>query len=255
MKNFKNPHSNWDTIWSEVSFDLKKDQKRLEDLKFSIQWKKFRKSIGKRFGNLEGLKSIEIGAGMGDFSILLAEEGANVTLLDNSKPALEAAKKRFREHKLEVTTVEANVFELPKSLLNKFDISFSLGLCEHFEGRDRTEVFRVHGKVLKPGGITLISVPNKFCLPYRYWAYRFKKSGNWPYGLEVPFSRKELFLIGKKIGLRKPEIKGGSLIGSVNDYLLSGRIKRLLGKSEFGLFLDDYLGYALILVGEKDLNV
>ena len=51
--------------------------------------------LNNAFGRIKGLNTIELGSGRGDLSVLLAERGANVTLLDASDAALEQARERF----------------------------------------------------------------------------------------------------------------------------------------------------------------
>ena len=58
--------------------------------------------------------------------------GANVTLLDYSETALEKAKLLFSNFNCKAQFIKADAFNIPPNLLNKFDVSMSFGLAEHF---------------------------------------------------------------------------------------------------------------------------
>src|SRR2546427_133359 len=83
---------------------------------------------------------------------------------------------------------EAHLFELPDDLRNAFDLSMSYGLCEHFLGERRRGVVAAHLEVLRPGGLALLGVPNRFSPVYRLWMKALTARGSWPLGTEVPFS-------------------------------------------------------------------
>ena len=121
-----------------------------------------------RFGGFAGLEVIEIGAGRGTNGLLYAERGANVTLLDQAPLALEQARQIFAARGLPVTTPEADLFDLPAALLDRFGVSMSFGLCEHFWA-SRLAVVAAHLGVLRSGGIAMLGVPNRFSPVYRLW--------------------------------------------------------------------------------------
>jgi len=122
-----------------------------------------------RRGEIRGLRVIEVGAGRATNALLYALHGASATVLDRSPIALEQAAEHFARHELAVETIEADVFELPKDLLGRFDVSMSFGLCEHFLGERRHRVVGAHVELLNASGIAMVNVPNRFSPLYRAW--------------------------------------------------------------------------------------
>ena len=77
----------------------------------------------------------------------------------------------------------------------------SFGLAEQFKGDNRISIIRSHFDLLRNGGISFISVPNKFNLPYRIYKFIAEAAGKWSVGEEYPFSRWELANIMKEKGI------------------------------------------------------
>lgn len=168
--------------------------------------------------------------------------GANVTLLDYSEVALKRAKELYNFFDLEPNTVKADIFNLNSQFLMKFDISLSFGLVEHFlESSERQEAMNAHFKVLKKGGISFISVPNKLCPHYllrhltvSYLGLSIHK--------EEPFTKKELIECAKQAGFKRYEVFGSSLfdLSYLTDYY-----------GEFKTVFDNYFAYAIVLFAIK----
>ena len=64
----------------------------------------------------------------------------------------------------------------------------SFGLTEHFLGADRVNINKAHFQVLREGGISFISVPNKYNPPYIIYKYFSQLLGRWKVGMEIPYS-------------------------------------------------------------------
>jgi ubiquinone/menaquinone biosynthesis C-methylase UbiE len=94
-------------------------------------------------------KALEVGCGRGSLSSYFADYGWDVTLLDYSEAVLETAKQVFREngHRARFIQGDANALSFPDE---SFDITFSIGLLEHFE--DVRRPISEQLRVLKPGG-------------------------------------------------------------------------------------------------------
>lgn len=92
---------------------------------------------------------LECGSGSGEVSAFLAEQGYQVTLLDDAPAALDVARTRFDRVDLSAEFVVGNVYALPFED-NSFDILTSFGLLEHFE--DVEKVIAEMVRVLRPGG-------------------------------------------------------------------------------------------------------
>jgi SAM-dependent methyltransferase len=207
------------------------------------------------------------GPAAASYSAVFARRGANVTVLDYSKTALDVSAELFSKLGLAQTQVLADAMHLPSDLVGQFDISSSFGVCEHFEGEDRYRIISSHFDVLRPGGLAIISVPNARCLPYRIWKAKREILGTWQFGLEIPFSRQELSAISRRAGMRTHGFVGSSFIDSF-DYLLPfARWKRSLLKRFAPTRLHDpsrlkkrnpsamdaYFGAAVVLIAQKPL--
>jgi len=254
----KNTPQLWDNIWENNS-----NSKNLLNLikeENGIRWQRIEKIILKQFGSFKDLNVIELGAGLGTNGALMAKRGANVTILDYSDMALKQAKVFFDENKLKAKFVKADILNLPAELLNKFDVSCSFGLTEHFTGEQRILVNKAHIDVLKKGGLFFISVPNKNCMPYRIHKKIMELIGSWKVGEEHPYSRKEFRKISSKLGVCEYDFTGSSTITSFNFINPFKGVKKLLKienknpkvRKEKGTFLDKYFGYALVLYGRKN---
>ena len=123
-----------------------------------------------------------------------------------------------------------------------------------------------------------MSVPNRSFLPYRVGRFLLEALDKWELGLEIPFSRGELKKIARQLGLQNWKILGSGVIGDALNFWLTQRFMHLPGflvekilaklrnkpntdtpplKNRFRYFsshpstcLDDYFGYALVLMGE-----
>jgi 2-polyprenyl-3-methyl-5-hydroxy-6-metoxy-1,4-benzoquinol methylase len=250
----------WDNVWSTATsreddiFILAKEEN-------CIRWQRIEKFVLQEYGSFNNLQVIEIGAGIGTNAALMAKRGATVTLLDYSENALKRASKFFKRNGLSAKTIKQDLLLLPTELRNKYDISMSFGLAEHFKGFKRIKIIKAHFDVLRKGGITFISVPNKYNVPYRIFRFFAEYTGRWQVGEEYPFSRRELRNICQQINCANLSFFGDSLFSSfdfinplkiinkvygVRNELSSSNIKR-----EPGTFLDSYLSYSLVAYGKK----
>ncbi|MBR9680439.1 MAG: class I SAM-dependent methyltransferase [Candidatus Altiarchaeota archaeon] len=237
----------WDSVWDNIPSIH--DKKHLTTEKSTKTWKIMSEEILSKFKSFKGLKVLEIGAGSGFASMLFALRGAEVTVLDYSKRALDVAKKNFKKNGLKAKFVEANALNLDKTLKNKFDISMSFGLAEHFKGKKRIQIIKSHFSPLKTGGISFIRVPNAYCFPYRIWMFLSKLVGRWQFGLEIPFTHKELKTNSLKFS-KNVEVFGGGFVESLN---FINPLKRLFKSKnkEIRTPFDQWFGYYLLLVGKK----
>ena len=254
----KNTPELWDSIWKPTSekeelFRIKKEEK-------NIQWQRIEKHVIDKFGSFKGLKTIELGAGSGTVSLLFALRGAEVTLLDYSSKALERGRIFFERRNIKVNLILQDALKLDKNLMNKFDVSMSFGLGEHFEGEDRKKIIKFHFDVLKKDGITFLSLPNRWNLPYMTWRFLSQSFGRWSWGTEIPFSRSELNKITSSLN-KKSSFFGASLVASFELLNPLRILKRAFGikkkfdlkniKKERGTFLDEYFSSYIVLFGEN----
>jgi len=256
----------WDRLWKREPDAPRGRDAVLREAR-SVRWGRMERRIVRRFGACGGLRVIELGAGQGTYAALLAGRGAQVTVLDSSRKALERSRRFFRENRLAADHVLADALALGSAWANRFDVSMSFGLAEHFTGRARVRIVRAHLDVLNPGGVAFICVPNRWNPPYRFYKLVCETTGRWPYGEEVPYSRGELAAIMAELGVGVYGFFGDSLPGSlrfVADTPGLRKLPALLGRPrgparraphrarrERGTCLDAYLSYALVLCAVK----
>ncbi|MHC5831500.1 MAG: class I SAM-dependent methyltransferase, partial [Nostoc sp.] len=80
--------------------------------------------------SLNKLKVLEIGCGVGDFAIYLANQGANVTAVDFSPIAIAMAKEKSQIQNINVQFQVADAQALPFEA-NTFDLILSCECLEH----------------------------------------------------------------------------------------------------------------------------
>lgn len=259
----RNTAEQWGKLWKDAP-------QRLKDMKFGVEkaekglvWASIREALGPV--KLESLRTIEIGAGAGTISAVFARHGAKVTVLDYSREALDATAVLFRDFGLDQESLLADALDPPSHLLGQYDVAMSFGLAEHFEDGDRARIIRAHFDLLCPGGLAVITVPNRHCWPYRLWKARRERAGTWNYGLEIPYSRGEIADICRSIGVETFYITGTPFLASLDMLLPFGRWKRSIEKrilkdrrfdparivQERTGPLGRRFGYALVLVARK----
>ncbi len=245
----------WDGLWKNHAPENYAST-LLKSESHGIRWQRIKKTVIKNHKSFKNLRVIEIGAGTGVNSLLMAKQGARVTILDYSEEALKKAKKVFKNEKTPATFVLADAFHLPKKHLKRYDIAMSFGLAEHFLGKKRQAIFNAHFNLLNKNGIAIISVPNSWNLPYRVSKFIGQMTPYWKVGGEYPFTRKELKNICKVSKVTNFSFIGDSLITSlnfINPFWIMQRVKKKphkVLKKEIGTPLDEYLSYSLVLVAK-----
>jgi SAM-dependent methyltransferase len=214
--------ADWDRQWRTEAFD----PEAVEREAASLRWKAQERLVRERFGSFSSVSAIEIGAGRGTNALLYAERGARVTLLDRSTVALEQARALFDASALPVELVDADVFDLPEEVRGTFDVSMSFGLCEHFLDERRARVVAAHLEVLRPGGLALVSVPNRWSPVYRLWMAVEKARGTWELGTEVPFAVRELRRLAADAGGQPLAPRFGSAVGSFVGQGVNGVLRK-----------------------------
>jgi 2-polyprenyl-3-methyl-5-hydroxy-6-metoxy-1,4-benzoquinol methylase len=245
----------WRAVWNNTQLTIEGVQKTIRREQKTLRWRAIRDAFAKHFGSIKGLRTIELGAGTGDISLLLALEGANTTLYDANEQALELAQFKFSVARLKPKLCTGDFLNLDAGLRGQFDVAVSYGTVEHFDGEDRLRACRAHVEVLRPRGMVAISVPNTHCLPYRMNKWWQEKRGTWSWGLEIPYSRAELNRIAKAIGLAEWSIHGSSFLRDWDQFLfnpVTQRVERYTGfHFERRTPFDPYCGHALTLIGKQ----
>ena len=121
--------------------------------------------------DFSGLRVLEIGAGMGALSRYLAEQSAELTVVEGTRGRFSALSERLRDLK-NWKGVTGNFGEI--SLNQKFDVVCLLGVWEYSELFTRHEMGSAHGaflerasSLLDPGGVLILAIENQLGL--KYW--------------------------------------------------------------------------------------
>ncbi|MFO7169114.1 MAG: class I SAM-dependent methyltransferase [Chloroflexota bacterium] len=109
-------------------------------------------------GRLDGLRVLDLGAGMGGFAVAAALRGARVTACEYNQAycgiiALRAARHRLR---IPIANAAGEALPLPSA---SFDAVVCWDVIEHV--RDPSQVLAEIGRVLRPGGVALVTVINR----------------------------------------------------------------------------------------------
>ncbi|HEX6548419.1 MAG TPA: class I SAM-dependent methyltransferase [Candidatus Dormibacteraeota bacterium] len=88
---------------------------------------------------------ISIGCGVGWFDILLLAWGYQVTSVDNDAEVLEAAERLGQRFGVERDLQQADAFDLLR-FHDRYDIAYSGGLVEHWNGERTTELIAEHAR-------------------------------------------------------------------------------------------------------------
>jgi SAM-dependent methyltransferase len=109
-------------------------------------------------GILQPSRIVELGCGTGVNAVYLASQGFDVTAIDLSPTALDAARKRAEEAGVTVNWIQADVLNPPA--LGSFDLIFDRG-CYHGVRRiDAVGYVRTVTSFIRPGGNVLIIAGN-----------------------------------------------------------------------------------------------
>jgi hypothetical protein len=84
------------------------------------------------------------------------------------------------------------------------DVSFSIGLIEHFTREQAADMVREKIRVTRPGGTVAIVVPWQSSVYNLVIRRAFGK--HWPFGDEDPFRRRELAVFMENLGLSDVKI-------------------------------------------------
>ncbi len=259
----KNTAKVWDSIWTDSGLN-KNDLVTLEAEAATKRWLVLKQILLAELNTLKNKKVLEIGSGIGTYAALIAKEGAKATVLDYSTQALSRAGEFFKANDLPLKIVKADALRLPKRLYSAYDVAISIGLTEHFNGKQRLLINRVHLDALKPGGIAVIAVPNAYNPPYRIFKFLKETTGRWEFGEEHPYTKKELLQLVNKLGAEKVALFGDDFYSSLKFLLPANFLRRFFKvgspnnlsdlRQERGTPIDDYLGYSLTLVMRKPQN-
>jgi ubiquinone/menaquinone biosynthesis C-methylase UbiE len=103
-------------------------------------------------------KILEVGAGTGRFSTLLANRGHDVTCLDQSEEMLDIIKAKSKKRNLNISLIKGDAFKLPFED-NTFDSCFSIRVLWHFSNPE--DLIKEMIRVTKKEGTIVFDLLNK----------------------------------------------------------------------------------------------
>jgi hypothetical protein len=144
--------------------------------------------------------SLELGCGWGTYTLSLAQAGLlkEIWLLDISVSALKGTQKVFRHFGHEPFLLQGEIHHLPFKD-KAFEVSLSGGLYEHFVDAEQEQLVEENCRISRK---ILTELPEG---SLAYWIYRKFFTwwwGKWPFGFEVPLSRKRLRFLYERAGAR-----------------------------------------------------
>lgn len=151
-----------------------------------------------RYKNKEFIHIAEFGGANSCFfdAIQKTIKPSHYSIIDNNELGL----KKFIERKSQNNSVSihhADVLDL--NIQNQFDLTFSVGLIEHFCEKDTATIIEKHFEATKPGGTIVITFPTPTFL-YKATRYLAEKMNLWIFHDERPLMPNEVIATCNKKG-------------------------------------------------------
>jgi len=151
-------------------------------------------------GPTAGRSFCEVGSGSGTTSVQLAKRGGKMTLVDISPKSLAFAKRHFEGERLPAQYAIQDGLRLGFQD-GVFDVVFNGGVIEHFTDEGKIALIREMYRVVKPGGLLVILVPNARDIPFRLGKWIAERRGKWIFGFEDDLSEGRFRTLAERAGL------------------------------------------------------
>jgi len=141
----------WDTFWASVEVPAEVDRT-------SIFGRSFLPILARAIQAADAHNVVEVGCAPGRWLSFCAREyGLEVTGFESSPTGVAKTRENFAAQGVsgDVLAQDFLTAELPQEA---FDLVLSLGFIEHFD--DPSEVVARHARLLRPGGVLVLEVPN-----------------------------------------------------------------------------------------------
>ncbi len=168
---------------------------------------------------LEKKLILDLGCGGGILSETLAEEGANILAIDQSKKLINEAKKRAKSKKLKIDYQYQSIKSLRAKRV-KFDIILCMEVIEHVQ--DYRSFIKLAFECLKTDGLIVFSTINKSILSYFTTIFLAEKilklvpskTHDW----HMYVKPEEILEVAEKFSFRLDKIKGLAAIPSLQGF-------------------------------------
>jgi SAM-dependent methyltransferase len=150
----------WDEFWAPVDIPAKLD---LTDPGTRSLAREIDRVVTKALPSPRGKSKslVEIGCAPGRWLEHFASLGFSVAGIESAPKAAELTRENLHSLEVEANIYQLDALDLPSKapdLAHSFDCVISLGLIEHFE--DPQPMLAIHKWLARPGGLTVIGVPN-----------------------------------------------------------------------------------------------
>lgn len=120
--------------------------------------------------------SIDVGCGTGVFSFYLAKKGGRVIGIDGAPNMVSFCEAQRLEQGLEnMEFVQAKLPKVDEARLSNADVVISSSVVEYVEDLDAS--LALLGRLLKPGGVLIVSMPNALSISRVYERLKYKLTG------------------------------------------------------------------------------
>jgi SAM-dependent methyltransferase len=125
----------------------------------------------------DGRTFLDIGCSWGRWSVAAARLGYRVVGIDPSLVGVRAARRVARQLGVDAVFLVADARHLPFTR-ESFDTAFSYSVIQHFSKADARQALAEIGRILAPGGMSLIQLPNALGVRsiYHQWKRRFREA-------------------------------------------------------------------------------
>jgi SAM-dependent methyltransferase len=134
----------------------------------------------------DGSRVLDLGAGRGEHSAMLALKGRDTTLVDWSTGNMEFSSSLFEKIGARARFCQADITQPLPFANDSFDVVFSCGVFEYFTHAQIRSILREAFRIST--GKVIVMVPNAWSLPYRLGKWYMEKKGTWYWGGEVPYA-------------------------------------------------------------------
>ena len=156
---------------------------------------------------VEGKSVLNVGCSFPVDELHYARKIGSWVAVDLSRPSLEAAE-AILKRELHPDLVAkfsfrvADACELPFDE-ETFDVSLSMSTFDHIPlAEARQKAVNEMARTTKPGGHVIVTVANRWCLPYAAGIRKMTRDKTLPYGYAYLFSPPEIRAMGQRAGLR-----------------------------------------------------